>query len=134
MNDEYDFIAVGDTVTDAFIDIKQANVYKDHDVDGDGTPNEELCFLNGAKIPFEKVTVIPAVGNSANAAVSAVRLGLKTAFATDIGNDDHGKEILETLKKPDTVHILGNTRDWYRVSTKTGYTGFVHKSLIGALQ
>ncbi|HLC66552.1 MAG TPA: carbohydrate kinase family protein, partial [Candidatus Nanoarchaeia archaeon] len=56
-------------------------------------------FLNGAKIPFEKVTVIPAVGNSANAAVSAVRLGLKTAFATDIGNDDHGKEILETLKK-----------------------------------
>ena len=39
MNDEYDFIAVGDTVTDAFIDIKQANVYKDHDVDGDRTPN-----------------------------------------------------------------------------------------------
>jgi ribokinase len=99
MNQEYDFIAVGDTVTDAFISIKQASVYKEHDPDGDGVMDEELCFLNGAKIPYEEATIIPAVGNSANAAVSAVRLGLRTAFVADIGSDEHGAEILATLKK-----------------------------------
>ena len=97
--DQYDFIAVGDTVTDAFINIEQANVYKEHDTDKDGIIDEELCFPNGAKIPYESVTIIPAVGNAANAAVSAVRLGLKTAFVADVGNDDAGKEILAALTK-----------------------------------
>ncbi len=97
MEQEYDFIAVGDTVTDAFIDIKQASVFRTEDADG--VVDEELCFVNGAKIPYESSTIIPAVGNSANAAVSAVRLGLKTAFVADIGDDDHGTEILATLKK-----------------------------------
>jgi sugar/nucleoside kinase (ribokinase family) len=99
MEQEYDFVAVGDTVTDAFISIAQASVYKEHDQDGDGTIDEELCFLNGAKIPYEEATIIPAVGNSANAAVSAVRLGLRTAFVADVGADEHGKEILATLEK-----------------------------------
>ncbi len=99
MEQEYDFIALGDTVTDAFINIAKAAVYKEHDQDGDGSVDEELCFLNGAKIPYEEATIIPAVGNSANAAVSAVRLGLKTAFVSDVGSDEHGVEILETLKK-----------------------------------
>lgn len=99
MQEQFDFIAIGDTVTDAFISIKAASVYEEHDQDKDGTVDSELCFINGAKIPYEEATIIPAVGNSANAAVSAVRLGLKTAFVADIGGDEHGKEILETLKK-----------------------------------
>jgi ribokinase len=93
MSETFDFVAIGDVVTDAFIRIEQASVYfdeKDHE--------EKLAFTNGAKIPYEFVKVIPAVGNSANAAVSAVRLGLKTAFVTDLGDDEHGKEIFETLK------------------------------------
>jgi ribokinase len=94
---EYDFIAVGDTVTDAFISIKQASVFRTENADG--VVDEELCFVNGAKIPYEEATVIPAVGNSANAAVSAVRLGLHTAFVSDVGSDEHGKEILATLEK-----------------------------------
>lgn len=97
MDKEYDFIAVGDTVTDAFIDIKQASVFRTES--SEGVVDEELCFVNGAKIPYESATVIPAVGNSANAAVSAVRLGLNTAFVADVGDDEHGKEILATLKK-----------------------------------
>lgn len=96
---DFDFIAVGDTVTDAFINIKQASVYEEHDQDGDGTVDSELCFLNGAKIPYESVTVIPAVGNSANAAVAAARLGLRSGFVSDVGGDEHGKEILATLVK-----------------------------------
>ena len=98
-NEQYDFIAIGDTVTDAFISIKQASVYAEHDQDGDGTVDQELCFINGAKIPYESVTIIPAVGNAANAAVAAARLGLRSAFVSDVGEDDHGKEILATLVK-----------------------------------
>lgn len=94
---EFDFIAVGDTVTDAFIKIKQASVFTVEDPDG--TKNEQLCFTNGAKIPYESVEVIKGVGNSANAAVSAARLGLKTAFVSDIGNDDNGRDILASLQE-----------------------------------
>ncbi|MBI5004919.1 MAG: carbohydrate kinase family protein [Candidatus Lloydbacteria bacterium] len=91
--ENFDFIAIGDTTTDAFIKIKQASVYKD------GGGEEKLCVENGAKIPYESVTVVPAVGNSPNAAVAARRLGLHSALVTNIGDDVYGKEDLETLKK-----------------------------------
>lgn len=90
----FDFVAIGDTVTDAFIRIQQASVhYDEHDHE------TQLCFTNGAKIPYESVTVLAAVGNSANAAVSASRLGLRSALVTDMGADEHGKENIETLKQ-----------------------------------
>jgi ribokinase len=95
----FDIVALGDTVTDAFIRIKQASIYKEHDQDKDGSVDEELCFINGAKIPYEFATVLAGVGNSANAAVSATRLGLKTAFISDVGKDKQGEEIIDTLKK-----------------------------------
>ncbi len=93
---EYDFMAIGDTVTDAFIRIQQASVM--HTESADGSVDEELCFVNGAKIPYEFAKVLAGVGNAANAAVSASRLGLKTGFVSDVGADDQGKEILEALK------------------------------------
>ena len=93
MNEEYDFIAVGDIVTDAFIRIQQASVYYDKK-----DAEEKICLTNGSKIPYESLTLAPAVGNSPNAAVSAARLGLKTALVTDLGNDDFGNENVETLK------------------------------------
>ena len=46
----------------------------------------------GAKVPYESVTIIPAVGNSANAAVSAARLGLQSGLVTFLGNDVNGRE------------------------------------------
>jgi ribokinase len=104
---QFDFVALGDTVTDAFIRITHASVYHDHDQDKDGTIDEELCFINGAKIPYEFAKVLAGVGNSANAAVSATRLGLHTAFIADVGKDKQGEEIIETLKKQgvDTRYI-----------------------------
>lgn len=108
--EQFDFVAIGDTVTDAFIRIAQAKVYEEHDQDGDGTVDQELCLINGAKIPYEFAKVIAGVGNSANAAVSAARLGLKAAFVSDVGADDQGKEIVETLGKSgvDTRYIRVN--------------------------
>jgi hypothetical protein len=62
MNQELDFLAVGDTVVDAFIKLKDAHVACKIDKEGC-----ELCMPFGAKVPYESVTIIPAVGNSANA-------------------------------------------------------------------
>lgn len=93
MNDNLDFVAIGDITTDAFIRIQQAHVHK-----AGGEPDEELCLVNGSKIPYEFVKVIPAVGNSANAAVSAARLGLRAALVADVGGDEHGEEDIQTLK------------------------------------
>ncbi len=92
--EQLDFVAVGDIVTDAFIQLKDASVNCDVDKD-----NCKLCMDFGAKLPYEKVTVVPAVGNSPNAAVSAHRLGLKSAIVTNLGDDKNGEEILEQLKK-----------------------------------
>jgi sugar/nucleoside kinase (ribokinase family) len=97
MDDKFDFIAIGDTVTDDFIRINQASVFTVEDADGG--VEEELCFMNGAKIPYEFNKVIAGVGNAANAAVSAARLGLQTAFVSDVGEDERGKNIFTALTK-----------------------------------
>src|SRR3989344_7367469 len=90
----YDFVAIGDIVTDAFIKLKDASVHCDI--------NHEHCTITmafGDKIPYESVEEVPAVGNSANAAVSASRLGLKSALVTHMGDDQNGRNCLESLKK-----------------------------------
>lgn len=90
----YDFIAVGDTVIDAFIKLKEA------EVSPDGT---KLTIPFGDKIPYESMEEVPAVGNSANASVSASRLGLKSALVTDLGSDDRAKRCVESLEKDGVV-------------------------------
>lgn len=59
----------------------------------------EICMSFGDKVPFEYVKVIKAVGNSSNAAVCASRLGLRSSFVTNIGNDQNGADCLAELKK-----------------------------------
>jgi ribokinase len=93
MKEQSDFVAIGDTVTDAFIRLKDASVHCNINKEGC-----EICMRFGDKIPYEEVYIVPAVGNSANAAVSAARLGLKTAFVANIGDDYYGKECLDALK------------------------------------
>lgn len=88
-----DFLAVGDTVTDAFITLKDIRI--DTDPDPEDRGQDEICFRFGDKLPYEELTITPGVGNAANAAVSAHRLGLDTALVTDIGSDTFGKQIIE---------------------------------------
>ncbi|MCC6290875.1 carbohydrate kinase family protein [Candidatus Nomurabacteria bacterium] len=90
----YDFIAIGDIVTDAFIRLQDAEIHCDikHE-------DCQICLRFGDKVPYESVTVVPAVGNSPNAATSAARLGLKSAIITNLGDDQNGTEAIETLDK-----------------------------------
>src|SRR5258708_2242179 len=90
---KYDFVAFGDITTDAFIKLKDARVNCDINDE-----NCELCIKFGQKIPFESVTIVRAVGNATNAAVAAARIGLSSAAATEMGDDENGRECLKTLK------------------------------------
>lgn len=92
MRDEFDFIAIGDTVTDAFIRLKDPAAHIDIDRGA-----REICMRFAEKVPYEEVFVVSAVGNSANAAVAASRLGLKAALVSNIGDDYFGKECLDAL-------------------------------------
>ena len=85
-----DFLAIGDTVVDDFILLKDAKVHCDIDTDA--------CTISmrwGDKIPFVSSTIVAGVGNSANAAVSAARLGLNAALMATIGDDRDGDAIME---------------------------------------
>lgn len=93
-----DFLAIGDTVTDAFIKLEDAQVHCKID-----NTACELCVRFGDKVPYEWVEVIPAVGNAANAAVSASRLGLRSALLTNLGDDREGEECLEQFKKDNVL-------------------------------
>ena len=95
INKKIDFLAIGDITTDAFIKLKDAHVHKGID----DSESSELCVRFGDKVPYESVDVITAVGNSPNAAVSASRLGLSSSVLTNIGNDQNGKDCLDSLKK-----------------------------------
>ncbi len=89
-----DFMAIGDITTDAFIQL-DAGAHISAGAQG----VENLCMNFGDKIEYESIEIVHGVGNSANAAVSAARLGLNTALDTYVGNDSRGKNAQEIYKK-----------------------------------
>lgn len=97
-----DFLAIGDTAVDEFIRLKDAKVSCDI--------NSENCTISmkwGDKLPFDFSVLLPGVGNAANAAVAAARLGLSAGFLSNVGKDRYGEETLESFRKEgvDTRHI-----------------------------
>jgi len=96
-----DILAIGDTVVDAFIRLNDAEILKN--IKGE----EMLAVRYGDKVPFESVEICNAVGNSANASVSASRLGLSSALLSYVGDDLNGKDCLVTLEKNgvDTTYV-----------------------------
>lgn len=100
-----DFISIGDTVVDEFITLLDATVHCDI--------NNENCTISmrwGDKIPYESAELVVAVGNAANAAVSAARLGLSTGFISNVGKDENGAAIIAALGKEniDTRYVAVN--------------------------
>ncbi|RYF29617.1 MAG: carbohydrate kinase family protein [Chloroflexi bacterium] len=98
-------LSIGDIVTDAFVKLRddQAEVY----VDEKGVKRISMEF--GSKLPYERVDIVQAVGNSANAAVSFSRLGLRSGLMAFIGDDQAGKDSLTYLASEkvltDTVSV-----------------------------
>jgi len=118
MDNEYkkiDILAIGDIATDVFIKIKEA------ETECDNTGNQcKLCLNYGGKVPYESNETCHAVGNSSNVAISASRLGLKSALMTNIGSDNNSEECLYKLKeeKVDTNFIkqeLGKPNNYHYV-------------------
>lgn len=93
-HNKIEFLAIGDTVVDAFIKLKKAEV-----IGEPNSPTYEIAIPFAEKVPYEDVFVIPAVGNAANAVISAARLGLETAIVTNLGDDRDGEDCLKELKK-----------------------------------
>lgn len=96
MAHKLDFVAVGDITIDAFIQLseKDATVITD-----EKTGRKKLQMNFGDKLPYDDVTVVNAVGNAPNAAVSAHRLGLNSGLVTNIGHDRNGKDCLNALRQ-----------------------------------
>ncbi len=93
-----EFLAIGDVVTEPFIRLEDAEASCDLDQE-----NCKLCMRFGDKIPYESAEICRAVGNSANAAVAAARLGLNSYLLAYIGDDAVGKGDIEELTK-NNVH------------------------------
>jgi len=90
----FDIISIGDTTEDIFMELEEDTKVV---TDKDGT--EYLGLVFAEKIVVEKVTDVLAVGNAANVAVGAARLGLKSALYTIMGNDDTGEEMARVLQR-----------------------------------
>ncbi len=95
---QIDILAIGDITSDAFIRLKDAHVNCKLNKE-----DCELCMRFGDKIPFEYVKVVKAVGNAANASVSAARLGLKSALVSNLGDDLNGRDCLVELQRNKVV-------------------------------
>ncbi|TSC69420.1 MAG: putative Ribokinase [Parcubacteria group bacterium Gr01-1014_56] len=93
MENRLQFLAVGDIVIDAFIRLHDAQVHCKIN-----SEECEICMRWGDKIPYEFAEVVPAVGNSANAAVTAARLGLKSALRAYVGDDMYATQCYAALE------------------------------------
>jgi len=92
--DKFDVLAVGDVVTDAFIKLFDDNARSFQDEKG-----KWLAMPYGTKIPYDQAYIIEAVGNASNAAVNFAKFGLKTGFVSNVGGDQYGRDIINTLGK-----------------------------------
>ena len=91
---QFDILAVGDMVTDAFIKLldDQAATYENEH-------GKWLAMPFGSKLPFDHAEVVEAVGNSPNAAVSFAKLGLKSGLVSNVGGDQAGRNMIDALHK-----------------------------------
>ncbi len=90
----YEVLCVGDAATDIFIRLSDEHVRTWADDSGHWM---ELPF--GGKVPFEYAHTIEAGGNAPNAAVGLARLGVPTALAAHLGDDQIGRDMQAALHR-----------------------------------
>lgn len=94
MAQQPEIICIGDIVTDAFI-----KLIDDQAVTYQNDKGKWLAMQFGTKLPYDHVEILEAVGNASNAAVAFSRLGLQTSFVTNVGDDQHGRDMISALHK-----------------------------------
>ena len=88
-----DIISIGDVTTDVFLQVDELElVYKKKEKDC------LLCMKYADKIATKRVDKLIG-GNAGNIAIGSRRLGLKSALYAQVGDDDQGQVLLESLKK-----------------------------------
>ncbi|MDF1496803.1 MAG: carbohydrate kinase family protein [Patescibacteria group bacterium] len=90
----FDIICIGESLRDIFYFIDEASVSCSIEKD-----RCLLCLEYAEKIPVRSVIKVPAAGNSANAAVSSSRLGLKSALVSWVGQDFVGDQLKNHLRE-----------------------------------
>lgn len=91
---KFEVLVIGDTLTDAFIKLKDENASVDEQ-----EGQKRLIMPFGTKIPFDHAEVVEGVGNAANAAVALARLGFGSALVANVGSDSWGRDIIASLER-----------------------------------
>ncbi len=86
-------LSIGDVVTDAFV-----KLFDDRVQSYENEVGRWLAIPFATKIPFEKAEVVKAVGNAANASVAFARLGIHSGLISNVGSDEYGRDIINTLE------------------------------------
>jgi ribokinase len=114
-------LAIGDIVTDAFIKLRDDKARIDIDKK---TGEKRLSMEFGSKPPYERVDIVQAVGNAANAAVAFARLGLNAGLMAYLGDDQPGKDSLAYLAKErintSTVSVQKDMKSNYHYALRYG--------------
>lgn len=103
--EEFDLISIGDSTVDLFMEVDVEDAHTVCTLDNDRCV---VCFNYGSKVPVKKLSRISAVGNAANNAIGASRLGLKTAIYTVIGSDGDSQEMKKIFGEEgvDTTYVV----------------------------
>jgi len=109
----YDVITIGSATVDVFVKTSGDDL-----IDIKTKRSEEIftCYPLGSKILIKDLQFMTG-GGGTNTAVSFARLGLKTAYLGNIGDDANGKRIIGELKKEkaDFIGTIGREKTNYSV-------------------
>ncbi len=97
----YDIITIGSATFDVFAKTEAELITINN-----GKSKESLiAYPSGSKILMKSLN-FSVGGGGTNTAVAVSRLGLKAGYLGNIGNDDHGRRIIDLLKR-ENVDFLG---------------------------
>jgi len=62
-------------------------------------------------------------------------MGFITSLKANVRKEPNSKSLnLNTIKRQDTIKIMGRTVNWYHVALSNGSKGFIHESLIKQIE
>lgn len=88
---DFDVLAIGDAVIDAFLTIENTHEFLAYD-----SSTKDLRVRLGAKIPVDDCQFLLG-GNATNVSVGLSRLGAKTALCAEVGDDEFSSKIQHGL-------------------------------------